>query len=345
MMKINKRIGGFFAESDHELYRTLPDQKQVDELFPTSKNGKDCFFFETGIDALASIINEIPSTKANYTLWTPANFCYESLARLKTKIKSPIEFQPYKDSSDLLISRDKTHLFLFFHLNTFDKQSSVKIKKLKQQYPHLIVIEDFVQAPLDMAHFTGDYAFNSLRKFSSLELSVAYTHQVSSTLTQSPYYSLKKQAAKLKSQFYQNPSVAIEDKYLALNKQAESLLLSPEIYLADSEEVKRLNNFDFLKVKQIREKNYACLHESLASNPGLHILSGQYMYFMMQTPDRDFLRKKLIENDIFPVIHWLDSNSTASKTSLSLHIDQRYTEQDMERVAGLIRDFLSEIKN
>jgi hypothetical protein len=60
---------------------------------------------------------------------------------------------------------------------------------------------------------------------------------------------------------------------------------------------------------------------------------------MIQIDNRDSIRKYLALKGIFAPIHWLDSqDETLRKSLLSLPIDQRYSDDDMQRILHELKD-------
>ena len=107
----------------------------------------------------------------------------------------------------------------------------------------------------------------------------------------------------------------------------------------------RRNNYSYLLSKIKDLSRIKAIYPSLPNNVcplGLPILSNQ----------RDKLRSFLIENKIYPPIHWLLPSETAdfkeaqkiSKMTLTLPIDQRYSFKDLDRIVSILYEFELENK-
>ena len=330
-------IGGIFGRSDHDQFLISHQERQFDTFFPATLHEKMRKLYETGIDALAAILCERRNSHGSIRLWTPENFCRESLARLKIKLEGPIEFVSYRNLDDFreLTSED---IVLYLHFNGYDSASVKNIEAIKRK-SGATVIEDFVQAPLDISRFSGDFALNSLRKFSSVDVAVAYLQAGRQTsFDETRYRVLRKQAELVRSQFLANPTQDLEQRFLKLGRESDAALVVPAISSAHPEEIERAMAFDFKTALSLRRCNYVRLAENIrAEIPEIRILPGDYMYLMIATEHRDRFRADLFAERIFPVIHWADSGSVEVRSLLSLHVDQRYSSADMDRVSAAMQ--------
>jgi hypothetical protein len=336
-------IGGIFSSSDHDRFCTDNPAMGFDAIFPEVVRDTTRNLYETGIDALAAILEEHATPQTPIKLWTAQNFCRESLNRLSIKLGNMIRFESYFSPEDFL--KISPHdVLLYLHFNRFDPASKETINSIRQR-TGATIIEDFVQAPLDLANFAGDYALNSLRKFSSVDVAVAY-HKKRRYPSIGPtrYRNLRKEAEKAKSAFLQSPSEELEQRFLKLGRESDDALAVPEITSAHPGEVERAMAFDFVAAQNIRRANYTSLSGQIAAKlPEMKILPGEYMYLMVKTGNRDRYRADLFAHRIFPVIHWADSECTQVKSLLSFHIDQRYSPANMERVAQVMAETRDQI--
>ncbi len=309
-----------------------------DAFFPEVVRNKTRNLYETGIDALAAILEEHAGPQRPITLWTAQNFCRESLNRLSIKLGNRIQFQPYRSRDDLL-KIGPQDVLLYLHYNHFDPATKEMINSIRQR-TGAAIIEDFVQAPLDIANFTGEYALNSLRKLSSVDVAVAYqNNRREPSIEPTRYRILRKEAEKAKTAFLQNPSEELEQLFLKLGRESDEALAVPEIASAHESEVARAKAFDFGNARTIRRENYAHLVQLMSATlPEIEILPGEYMYLMVETPQRDRYRADLFSQRVFPVIHWADSECPHVKSLLSFHVDQRYSTADMERVVAVMKE-------
>ena len=328
-------IGGIFGRADHDRFLLETDVGQFDDLFPSSLHGMQRCLYESGVDALAAVLAERAEGRDVIRLWTAENFCQESLERLSKKLPHRLEFAAYRSPDDLRNIRPKDFV-LFLHFNRYDPASVEVIEKLKQT--GVTTIEDFVHAPLDILQFTGDTAINSLRKFTSVDVAVTYQRgPLQGTVAETAYHRLRKEAERVRSDFLKSPSDELEQRFLELTRNSDGALSVPQVCPAHPSEIQRARTFDFQTAQQLRRANYVHLAWQLKTQwPQAKILPGEYMYLMLDISQRDRFRQELFSQRIFPVIHWADSGSQLSRSLLSLHIDQRYTPADMDRVLAAI---------
>ncbi len=333
-MKQTHYIGGEFASNDLDAF---VNEHRYNELSPKFLNGKELNFFETGTDSLAAIIIENCLENVDLNFWIPDNYCFETIERLKIKLSIKninLNILKYYHLSDITIQN--YDCVLLYHNNLY-------IDFEKYDFGgDCFTIEDFVHAPLDIKHFKADYAFNSLRKFCHLELSMAYMNKCydnESNDLYSDYFNFKNKAKNLKSIFLECGDVNIENEYLNLFKLANEKLFVPEIVFAQQKEIETLGKVNFSLIRKRREDNFLVLKNELSFISDVKICNGLYMLFIIECKNRDELKKWLASKGIFTAIHWLDSNSIQVKNKLSIHIDHRYSNDDIYRISREIHKF------
>jgi hypothetical protein len=340
-MKEAKYIGGEFSSVDLDNYITQHPHESVSIFFPQRINDKNRILFETGTDALAHIIHAHLEKNKKCIIWTPFNYCFETLQRVAFKLQSSlgiIEFKKYEDGDDIQPSNENINFVILLHFNRYT-DNTLLIESLNGK--SVITIEDFVQASLDIKLLKADYAFNSLRKLCGLEVAVCYsqTHPRIATASVSSYYKIKKEAMKLKSLFFQTNDPLLEINYLDLFNKANESLYDKELRLANQNEESIFNLVDFHKLAEKRIENYSFMTKNLKNTNKIDLVDGEYMYLMIKSEKRNDLKKYLMNNNVFPAVHWADSNSTESLSLLSLHIDFRYNLNDLDKVIHLIDAF------
>lgn len=329
-------IGGEFCRVDDETF--LAGTGDADSYFPANIRGTDRSYFETGSDSLAAILESCG--EAEQTLWIPENHCRDGIRRTLQKLAVPPAIRRYPGNQPIIGELKSGDALLFIHFNRFDKIARDEAHRTAQE-AGAILIEDYVQAPLDIRGLKGRYAFNSLRKFAALEVSVAYGKGLRRPQAgaSTEYHGLRKRASELKSLFRAEGKKSGEEAYLQLYREAEaSLHRNGEIAAAQEEEAFRLGRLLFQAMERARSKNHRHLAE-LLRNMSVRPVPGGYMYFMLRAGARDALKRAAFEQGIFPAVHWLDSASADSMELLSFHIDHRYGPADMERIAVLLNAF------
>ena len=110
-----------------------------------------------------------------------------------------------------------------------------------------------------------------------------------------------------------------------------------------------LLNADYQTHRKKRIKNAQTLYQGLKNNSNIEFLypiewmdCPLFVPIIIQEGKRDMLRKKLVQNNIYCPIHWpkpnADCKSNLYDIELSLICDQRYTENDMQRIVEVLNN-------
>ena len=335
-----KYIGGEF--DDLASIEFIKNEEMIHTpIFPEKVDHRNKSFFETATDSFAAILNECSEySKGNTTLWIPSHYCMETITRMEKKVRKSFH-KRYFGSISEVNKEAGLNVVLINHFNEFNAALLDVIEKLKKE--EYIVIEDMVHAPFDQKNTTAHYSFNSMRKVADIEVSVCYgLNEIAEPSSMpSDYFLSKKAAANLKSKYFQTQEKELETQYLEGFQKAEHSLNRKGIHPVYNEELKRFFRTDWDSLKEKREVNYRSLLFRINAVTDLEPLSGKYMYLITKAGNRNELRTSLFSKGIFPVIHWPDSHAELKNETISFHIDQRYSESDMQRTADEITQFYS----
>jgi hypothetical protein len=335
---LNQRIyiGGEFSSADLSQIIQPEQLPFLDVFFPQEIRELKRSFFESGADSLAFILSTLNTD--SLLLWTPDNFCYESLQRVQQKLASTrITISRYAETDRIVYQPGILNVVVITHFNRYDPALTSAVKRGAEK---IVLIEDFTQAPLDIGQTKADHSFCSLRKFIPVSASVTYAPvytPLQPTDSESAYLKIKKLAGELKTDIIQNPLYGEENLYLNLFTLAEKQLVRSTIRPAHSGQIEILHHIHFEKILQQRRDNYNFLQREI--RPGKTItgfLPGSYMYFIVIANDQQTLRKLFFQHGIFPAIHWQDSLSEISTKILSFHIDHRYRPSVLKRVVDVL---------
>jgi len=228
------------------------------------------------------------------------------------------------------------------------------IKHIKSILPDAAVILDNVQCPFNILRPTeADYSFTSFRKAYPVT-DGAYVVTKDSSLHQptikSKFAQYKMAASLLKEN--RDKGYYEDDIYLSLFKQGEELI-DGDFDTDMSEHAKMtIQELEVSRVKVLRQRNASVLLEGLNSF-GIKTLIPikkdiTPLFIPVSIPNRDKIRNKLFEKNIFCPVHWpleIDEQKQGkglelSKTELSLIMDQRYTVSDMKMILDTIKENL-----
>ena len=337
-------IGGEFELS------TMPGQVDSPQGF---------YSYASGRAALYQILKSIKLT--TFKVWLPDWLCESMIDAVR---RTGLDYGFYELGSDLRMNVgrfvDKNRpvsendvIVLVNYFGLLDVERT--IADLRSLNVESVIVEDDVQALFsfldDSAKHTADYRFTSLRKTIA-----APDGGLVRTNKQMPLGQRKNTFApyKLKGALIKGAADETTDdgEYLALFEQGEDLIennyesemsgeASAILAATEMEEVanKRRENARFL-TKQLEE---------LGMEPLLKCQGNQVPLFVpILIDNRDEVRRELRRNGIFCPVHWpllkdmeaLPMGRRMAEKELSLVIDQRYNQEDMDSIIQVLKDTL-----
>ena len=258
---------------------------------------------------------------------------------------------PNMDDCETKVDKDGVILIInyFGCIDTYNV-----IKSVKSILPDVVIILDNVQCPFNILQPTAaDYCFTSFRKAYPVT-DGAYVVTKDSSLHQptvrSKFAQYKLAASLLKEN--RDKGYFEDDIYLSLFQQGEDLIDGDlDTDMSDHAKMSMLE-LEVYRVKVLRQRNASVLLEGLESlgiKTLIPIREGITPLFIpVSIPNRDKIRKKLFEKNIFCPVHWpleIDEQKQGkgleiSKSELSLIMDQRYTVSDMKLILDTIKENL-----
>lgn len=220
----------------------------------------------------------------------------------------------------------------------------------------LVLIEDKVHT-LDSRYF-GNFAFNSFRKFVPYSGGLLFaeadvSHLVERMAGNSTYFNAVRDARKKKTDYVTN-SAGSEEEYLNSFTRAEELY-RVGAFMGDAAEKIAIERLDLNGICAKRRRNYqyllSGLHGMERIRPIFQELKDRVPLGMPVYLDpglRDRLRSYLLKQKIFLPVHWdlrdetritSEKSKKMSSQILTLVIDQRYMEKDLDRIFDAIVRF------
>jgi dTDP-4-amino-4,6-dideoxygalactose transaminase len=310
---------------------------------------KKAILLASGNDCISYILKEL-KPKTNVLL--PSYLCPSMLLPFK---KQKINFSFYKvnkkleiDLTDLQrkIKKEKPSAILIIHYFGFIQPQIGKISELCKKNK-IKLIEDHVQSFLSKPKLKGDYMFNSYRKWlptpDGAFLIKKSDNRIKINKSPKKYTSTRLKAGLLKNIKF------LKETWRPLFVEAEENLINEYKRPARMSKVSRsiLNKIDLKKITSKRRRNYTYLAKHLKPlypTPGKEICPIGFPITFKSKEERNTIRKKLIENKIYPPIHWALPKEIKVKESIELSnrimtipIDQRYNIKDMKRVVKCIK--------
>ena len=310
-------------------------------------------WYVSGRSALSAIIRDIQGCK---TVSMPS-WCCDSMIKPFIDAGIEVRFYPVYWDDRLIreLSFDSDILFIMDYFGYSGDATDIS------GY-HGVVIRDITHSLFSDFPKDADYYFGSLRKWCGAWTGgFAWTKDgqklPEGCCCDDHYTVLRKKAMRLKEAYITGPFVydGNEGKeYLNVFSEAEDLLEDLDIMAANERDIKLASVMDAEFIRRRRKSNGRILREAF---PDLIMFSEEAdeecpMFIPILVPGhkRDELRRSLIADNIFCPIHWpvsqyhvLDEKTRAIyENELSLVCDQRYNEDDMNRIADAIRLFLKE---
>lgn len=335
------------------------------ELSETSHR-EGCYVL-SGRTAIDLIIQDIAKTRAVRSVYMPAWGCDSMIAPFQERgidvrfydveqnadndksVKSGKSVVNYKTNTDCTDETD-----VFYVTNYFGYENTLPIeivKKIKEK--GAIILYDRTHSFLmenDPYLELADYSFASIRKWIGVIGGAVVNGVKDCQLKPYPHLDCKEKAMRMKKEFIEGDTSI--DKQTFLNLYGEfghHLAEDYQNYEMDDLSYALYKTEDFAAMRQKRRENAKYLHEHLKGVRFMGELTINAVplfvpVFFETTEQRNAVRKKLIEAQIYCPIHWPQPAQIPTyfavnriyDTELSLICDQRYDLADMERMVTQI---------
>lgn len=343
----------------------LLSYQPVENPVPEPWKGKRRFY-ASGRDALRALL-AYGVYLGWERLWVPSYFCQEVVAALSS---AGIALKIYTDAptENELILEDCDFVpgDVVLVVNYFGLRSK---QQLNQK--GILTIEDHTHDPWsDWAfHSEADWCIASLRKTLPLPDGAVLWSPVGRSLPPpSPITDERSQASLMKfasmvlKQLYLDGYPIGKNVFRQLATAGERHIASGKISGMSSWALDLLYSFPISSWREARCSNYQvlldCLNDlewvtMLQSPNAADICPFSVILIFDSHQRRNHIRQRLIDVNVYPSILWSleegvvngipECHIDLSRRMLSIHCDMRYSEQDMERVAQLIRSFGAEL--
>lgn len=311
----------------------------------------DTYYYASGRTALYQILRSLGPHHTK--VWMPDWLCHtmvEAAERAKSEVvfyELNNDFKATLEALDKSGFRDGEAVLMVNYFGLQDLTPTAKA--IKEQYPQSIVIEDDVQAYWCFAEQENpyaDYRFTSMRKaFAIPDGGLVKTKRpMPKAVGDNTFAPLKIKAGTMK--FHRGERGINDDYYLKLFKEGDKLI--PENYesVMSPDSQRLFAGTDLKKAKKQRQANAAQLIsglEELGIKPMIPVPADSVPLFIpIYLENRDEVRRRMFQHEIFCPVHWpLDGMPVKRGLDmvaheLSLIVDQRYKESDMNQIINLI---------
>ena len=306
-------------------------------------------YYMSGRTALYEILSDIKKNKKCEIAYLPA-YCCDSMVLpfLAHDIKVVYYEIVIEDGFKALIDPEFKCDILF----TVDYFG---YKNISESVPNAVHIHDVTHSFLtEPTYKEVDYYFGSLRKWGPIagagmacKVKGNFQTEMSKVINDS-YYDLRNKGYDLKNRFM-HKAENTKEEFLKLFAAAEELL--DEDYQGYAADKKSMDVVNYIySYKNQRRKNAARLINGLTSSRLIElvypVLGAEdvplFVPIIVKKGMRNELRKFLIENQVYCPVHWPKHNGMVDDiydNELSLICDQRYSEEDMDRIIELVKAF------
>ena len=330
-------------------------------LFDRSRdNFRDaaCTFLDGGQSALNFIVQSL-DFKDGESILLPAYLCPSIVRNIR---RNGVRFRFYAIRPDLSIDtedlerqilRCRAKAVLFIDYFGFRPDARTAGFLLGLQSGGISLVEDAVQMLwFNPEGFLGDYVFNSYRKFLPVDGSIVLGPEPRSfEAAQDAYYEYMNLARMKLTAYVKYGIGSIEEFTELFSKAEESYGKSTEIHGMSDISRYLLDRTDAVYIGNARRRNFEYLSDALAGSvnirpliPKSRLAETVPLGLPVVIDNRDIVRRKLREAAIYCPVHWpilgedwvqgYPDSVRLAEHILMLPIDQRYGEDDMDRLLG-----------
>lgn len=311
----------------------------------------DTYYYASGRTALYQILCSMGPRHTR--VWMPDWLCHtmvEAAEMAKTEVvfyELNSDFKATLEALDKSGFRDGEAVLMVNYFGLLDLTLTAKV--IKEQYPQSIVIEDDVQAYWRFAEKDNpyaDYRFTSMRKaFAIPDGGLVETLRPMPNVTgHNTFAPFKVKAGVMK--LHRGQEGIKDEDYLALFRQGDELI-SENYDSGMSDDSKRLfAGTNFEQVKRQRQENAKVILDGLKSlgiKPLIEVPADAVPLFIpIYLENRDEVRRSMFQHEVFCPVHWplegmdVKKGKEMAEHELSLIVDQRYGEKDLDDIVKLI---------
>ena len=345
------------------MYKEIGSEFWLEKPVPHPVADREGIYTISGRTAIDVILREVLCTQEVNSVIMPA-WCCDSM--IVPFVSRGIEIKFYDichtDNEKVIGYRLKVkdavdeNVDILYITNYFGYENTIDIDIVKRfKAKGAVILYDRTHSFLmddDPYLELADYSFASIRKWMGVIGGAVVKGVKDVTLEPCPYLAPKETAMRMKQAFMSGNDLVEKQVFLKLYGEfGHHLAKDYRNYAIDDLSYAIYKATDFEAMKAQRRANAKYLHE--------HLKEVQFMYDLTDNAvplfvpvlfegkeQRDAVRKKLIEAEIYCPIHWpkpaqIPADFEANKiydTELSMICDQRYTTDDMVRMVAVINE-------
>lgn len=317
----------------------VPTTTKENMLFPESTQ-----WFISGRSALYAIAKRLIMNCKSVAI---PSWCCESMIKPFADLGFQIYFYPvyFRNGFHQEIRLDCDVLLIMDYFGYTGKSLSY------EEYDG-VIIRDLTHSVFSLMNKDADYYFGSLRKWCGIWTGgYAWGDGIEkSDRIDSKYIELRRVAMKEKKKYILNGEKT-EKTFLRIYDEAEELLEQGGCFRAADRDIRIAKKIDIDTICSKRRSNATVLMRAFSDLLVFPELSEDdcpmFVPIIIRNGKRDSLRRYLIAHSIYCPVHWpvsdyhrlTDYESFLYGNELSLVCDQRYNENDMDRIIETIKRF------
>ena len=301
----------------------------------------------SGRTAIETVLKELPKARSAIL----PSYCCDSMIQPFRDAGIKVDFYPVEFHDELKIEMKSVETDIILICNYFGFDTPM---------PNLngfdgVVIEDISHSLLSARsyHPRSNYLVASVRKWEPINCGGYCAainedlHHVPTAIPPDIFIAEKNFAMELKTEYLDDLDEGKKTRFLFMFEDSNKWLSANYSGLSiDAISRDYLSNVDLKKQQEIRRKNALTLYKGLRDRVEFLFREEDMecpLFVPILLPNRDEVRRTLIENKIYCPIHWpkpVDAESNLYDQELSLICDQRYNEADMERIVVILKSLL-----
>lgn len=331
-------------------------EKEVDDNIFHYLDGYNTRYYDSG----RSCIRELLKVLGNEKIALPDYIC-DSVTEI-FPVKQRLWYRINRDMTvnvEDIISCVKHGARIVYLMHYFGKLQSKRvldaIKNLKEDYG-IVVIEDSTHSIFTRRMTVGDYCLCSLRKWFPIPDGAVLYSKSSFDLPEcvkQKDVSMVMRAMELKRQFlFEGKDTNAE--YRSLFTEAETNLdRQKDVFGMSLESRDILRCISIFKMMEARKKNTKLIQKAVEelswirpvlNNDSNSLEVGEddveiFLAYPVYMDKRDEVRAFLMKHRIYCAIHWPEGKQEIQNSIISLPIDQRYGEKEMEYLIEVLRKY------
>jgi len=322
-----------------------------------SNNINHIEYFSTGRDAIFALVNSLKSRR----IWLPNYLCRSIYDPIK---KTGKEILFYKISRDLSVSddfinkiKDKDVVFIINYFGIIQKNIYERLKR-----KDIKIISDITHSLINIdkvgdVFINSDFVISSLRKIGPFPdgafLGSNVLNLPSSKNSIRENFSFKRAGAMLSRGYSKINNYEDDENFKIFVKMEKKLNNTKKYgYRMSCFSKNILKRIDFEELHLRTKNNFNYLKNNIVEDNKLKIMNKQYLsqfiiLFCSNKNERDYIRNKLANSEIFCPIHWdiswLTKENNISNRIMSIPCDYRYNLDDMKFITNKLNNILEDI--